>query len=50
MVRALDLDACRAEPVSAVEKALVAHEIGHEYVWQQFADARGCNDMKRLRE
>ena len=31
-------------------QALVAHEIGHEYVWQQYADARGRKDAKRLRE
>jgi hypothetical protein len=30
--------------------ALVAHEIGHEYVWQQFADAKARRDTRRLRE
>ncbi len=30
--------------------ALVAHEIGHEYVWQQFADAKARRDTERLRE
>ncbi len=30
--------------------ALVAHEIGHEYVWQQFADAKARRDTGRLRE
>jgi hypothetical protein len=30
--------------------ALVAHEIGHEYVWQQFADAKAHRDAGRLRE
>ncbi len=31
-------------------QALVAHEIGHEYVWQQYADAKSRKDAKRLRE
>lgn len=31
-------------------EALVAHEIGHEYVWQQYADAKSRKDAKRLRE
>jgi hypothetical protein len=31
-------------------QALVAHEIGHEYVWQQYADAKLRRDTKRLRE
>lgn len=31
-------------------QSLVAHEIGHEYVWQQFTDAKSRNDSKRLRE
>ncbi len=30
--------------------ALVAHEIGHEYVWQQFADAKARRDTERLRD
>ena len=30
--------------------ALVAHEIGHEYVWQQFVDAKARRDTRRLRE
>lgn len=30
--------------------ALVAHEIGHEYVWQQYADAKTRRDTRRLRE
>jgi hypothetical protein len=31
-------------------QALVAHEIGHEYVWQQYADAKTRRDAKRVRE
>jgi hypothetical protein len=31
-------------------QALVAHEIGHEYVWQEYALARARNDTARLRE
>lgn len=31
-------------------QALVAHEIGHEYVWRQYADAKSHRDAKRLRE
>jgi hypothetical protein len=31
-------------------QALVAHEIGHEYVWQQYESARARKDAKRLRE
>lgn len=31
-------------------QALVAHEMGHEYVWTQYADARSRNDAKQLRE
>jgi hypothetical protein len=31
-------------------QALAAHEIGHEYVWQQYADAKSRSDTKRLRE
>jgi hypothetical protein len=31
-------------------QALVAHEIAHEYVWQQYANARTRRDAKRLRE
>lgn len=31
-------------------EALVAHEIGHEYVWQQYADAKACGDKRELRE
>lgn len=31
-------------------QALIAHEIGHEYVWQQFAAARANGDSARLRE
>jgi Zn-dependent protease with chaperone function len=30
--------------------ALVAHEIGHEYVWRQYADAKRRQDARRLRE
>ncbi len=30
-------------------QALVAHEIAHEYVWQQYADAKSRKDAKRLR-
>lgn len=30
--------------------ALAAHEIGHEYVWQQFAGAKARRDTGRLRE
>jgi hypothetical protein len=28
----------------------VAHEIGHEYVWQQYEAAKTRKDAKRLRE
>jgi hypothetical protein len=31
-------------------QAVVAHEIGHEYVWQEYAVARARNDTTRLRE
>jgi hypothetical protein len=31
-------------------QALVAHEIGHEYVWQQYADAKSRKEVKRVRE
>jgi hypothetical protein len=31
-------------------QAVVAHEIGHEYVWQQYESARTRKDAKRLRE
>jgi hypothetical protein len=31
-------------------QAIVAHEIGHEYVWQEYALARTRNDTTRLRE
>ncbi len=31
-------------------QAVVAHEIGHEYVWEEFEDARNRNDSRRLRE
>lgn len=31
-------------------QALVAHEIGHEYVWGRFDDARDRGDNARLRE
>lgn len=31
-------------------QALIAHEVGHEYVWQQFAAARADGDSARLRE
>lgn len=28
----------------------MAHEIGHEYVWQQYTDAKSRKDAKRVRE
>jgi hypothetical protein len=31
-------------------QALVAHEIGHEYVWEQYASAKTRKDAKRVRE
>lgn len=31
-------------------QALVAHEMGHEYVWQQYESAKSRKDPKRLRE
>jgi Zn-dependent protease with chaperone function len=31
-------------------EALVAHEIGHEYVWQQYADAKAHRDTRGIRE
>src|SRR4051812_27724454 len=31
-------------------QALVAHEIGHEYLWKEYAVAQGNNDTTRLRE
>lgn len=31
-------------------EALVAHEIGHEYVWQQYAHAKLSGDTRQLRE
>ena len=31
-------------------QALVAHEIGHEYVWEEYEDARKRNDWHRVRE
>jgi hypothetical protein len=30
--------------------ALIAHEIGHEYVWRQFADAKASRDTRRLHD
>ncbi len=29
---------------------MVAHEVGHEYVWEQWQDASRKRDAKRLRE
>ena len=31
-------------------QALVAHEIGHEYIWQEYADAQKAKNITRLRE
>ncbi len=31
-------------------QALLAHEIGHEYVWEEYEDARNRNDWRRVRE
>jgi hypothetical protein len=31
-------------------QAFAAHEIGHEYVWDQYASAKARKDSKRLRE
>ncbi len=31
-------------------QALVAHEIGHEYIWQEYADAQKDKNVTRLRE
>jgi len=31
-------------------QAIVAHEIGHEYVWEEYEDARERNDWTRQRE
>jgi Zn-dependent protease with chaperone function len=31
-------------------QAIVAHEIGHEYVWEEYEDARKRNDWTRQRE
>ena len=31
-------------------QALAAHEIGHEYVWQQYASAKQRNDTAKLRD
>jgi hypothetical protein len=31
-------------------QALVAHEIGHEYTWEQYQRARGRNDTARLQQ
>ena len=31
-------------------QALVAHEIGHEYVWHQYADARATSDTNQIQE
>jgi hypothetical protein len=48
--RSLDLTA-GVELLTAEElQALVAHEIGHEYVWQKYASAKTRGDAKRLRE
>ena len=40
------LELLRAEEL----QALVAHEIGHEYLWQEYAVARKDKDVTRLRE
>lgn len=31
-------------------QALVAHEIGHDYVWEEYEDARDRHDWRRVRE
>jgi hypothetical protein len=31
-------------------QAVVAHEIGHEYVWAEYRTARDQNDLRRLKE
>jgi Zn-dependent protease with chaperone function len=31
-------------------QAVVAHEIGHEYVWEEYEDARNRHDWRRVRE
>jgi hypothetical protein len=43
-LRALEL--LRSEEL----QALVAHEIGHEYIWQEYADAQKAKNIARLRE
>lgn len=50
--RAVLLISLRALTLVTVEEieALVAHEIGHEYVWQQYAEAKARGDKKALRE
>jgi hypothetical protein len=50
--RAVLLISLRALTLLSSEEleALVAHEIGHEYVWQRYADAKAYKDTKTLRE
>jgi hypothetical protein len=50
--RAVLLISLRAlELLSSEElQALVAHEIGHEYIWQEYADAQKAKNITRLRE
>ena len=50
--RAVLLISLRAlELLSSEElQALVAHEIGHEYIWQEYADAQKGENITRLRE
>jgi hypothetical protein len=31
-------------------QALVAHEIGHDYVWEEYEEARNRHDWRRVRE
>ena len=40
----------RADNSIALIWALVAHEIGHEYIWEEYEEARKRNDWHRVRE
>jgi hypothetical protein len=35
---------------SSQVQALVAHEIGHDYVWEEYEEARNRHDWRRVRE
>ena len=46
LITVLALDLLSDEELTA----LVAHELGHEYTWRDWVDARARGDQQRLRE